>query len=76
MIKPLVHAGDSVRIPKGYVGVVTSSFFDSCGEEGRGQGWFAVVGNSIYRHEELEVVNVNRSDVFRPADKSNTNIKK
>lgn len=68
MIKPLVEVGDSVRIPKGYVGVVTSSWYDGCGESGS-IGWHAAVGTAIYRHEELEVVrHADRSEILRPSD--------
>lgn len=50
MKKPTIEKGDTVKIPKGYLGVVARSWHDE-------SGWWAVIGVTPYRHEELEVVN-------------------
>lgn len=59
MDKPLLNQGWKVRIPNGLRGVVRHIYYDD--------GWWAVVGRSCYRHEELEVIRANPVDVLRPA---------
>ena len=49
MDKPLFAVGDRVLIPNGLHGVVTAVWYDAK------DGWMANVGNTAYRHVELEI---------------------
>ena len=63
MNKPLVTVGDVVRIPKGHIGPVCFSYLDDDGS------WKAVVGSTIYHHEEMEVViHAHPKELLRSAD--------